>query len=385
MNQSFGVPGGRVGSLRVVANAARCGVMSSGAPETRVAVHGLPSDQLEHEARRRLSHGAGVARGIHRQVLIEGHFEPEALGLAARTARRWRASFHADLPEVARLHEETDPEHGVTTKMVLRSADGGEYESVHIPMGRGRHTLCVSSQVGCKMGCRFCETARMGLVRDLSAAEIVGQVLVARHVMGWPVRNVVFMGMGEALDNFDAVARALRVLTDRCGLGMAQERLTICTVGHVGGIRRLAELGYKRLDLSVSLNAANDELRSRLMPVNRCAPLSELQQALCEFRPRRNFVLGVNYCLMPGINDDRQDARDVAAFCRPIGRVMLNLIPYNPGNAPLTRAPDEDELERFVGLLREDGLPVRRRVTKGREAMAACGQLGNAELRRRSR
>jgi 23S rRNA (adenine2503-C2)-methyltransferase len=159
----------------------------------------------------------------------------------------------------------------------------------------------------------------------------------------------------------------------------------VCTVGHVHGIRRLAAAGFKRLNLSVSLNAPDDALRAELMPIARKVPLSELQQALSEYRPRRNFALGVNYCLMPGINDAREHAAGVARFCAPLQRVMVNVIPFNPGNAPLTRKPTEPEIERFIGWLRDEGLPVRRRITKGGSVMAACGQLGNVELRRARR
>lgn len=355
-------------------------------PTRRIALAGLTSDQVVSQARERLPAGAGVARRLYRQAVLEGRFEPESVGLGPRAARAWRDAFELRLPAVIRRVEEPG-EMGETVKLVLGLEDGLEMECVRIPMGRGRYTLCVSSQVGCKMGCTFCETGRMGLVRHLTAAEIVSQLLVARHVERWAIRNIVFMGMGEALDNADNLVQALRVLGDPGGLAIAQERLTVCTVGRAAGIRKLAELGFKRLNLSVSLNAADDETRSRLMPVNRVTPLAELQELLAGYRPRRNFALGVNYCLMPGINDDREDARRIADFCRPLGRVMINLIPYNPGNEPLTRAPSEPEVERFVGWLREEGLPVRRRITKGRDVMAACGQLGNVELRqlRRSR
>ena len=142
-------------------------------------------------------------------------------------------------------------------------------------------------------------------------------------------------------------------------------------------------MGWKRLNLSLSLNGATDDLRSQIMPVNRKTPLAELQRILAAYPQRRNFTLGVNYCLLPGINDRREDAAHVAAFCAPLGRVLLNLIPYNPGNAPLTRAPTDDEVVGFIGWLREEGLAVRRRITKGRTIMAACGQLGNADLRKR--
>jgi 23S rRNA (adenine2503-C2)-methyltransferase len=225
----------------------------------------------------------------------------------------------------------------------------------------------------------------MGLLRHLRTDEIIAQLLVARHRLGWKIRNIVFMGMGEALDNAKNVLQALRVLNDEAGLGIGQERLTVCTVGHVEGIRLLDRQGLKRLNLSISLNAANDPLRSALMPINRRTDLMELQRALIAYRPRRNFVLGVNYCLLPEINDAQSDARAVAEFCKPLGRVLVNLIPYNPGSRPLTRAPHEAEIERFIGWLREEGLPVRERVTKGRRVMAGCGQLGNPSLRRRHR
>ncbi len=344
------------------------------------AIHGLTNDELMKEARRALPRGHGFARRIHRMALLEGRFEPEALSLGAATCEAWRAAFSFELPQVVTLKTDEGPR-GTTSKVVLRLRDGLEVESVRIPMGRERYTLCVSSQVGCKMGCGFCETGRMGLLRHLSTDEIIGQLLVAKHRLGWTIRNIVFMGMGEALDNADNVMRALRVLNDPGGLAIAQERITICTVGHVRGIERLHREGMKRLNLSISLNATSDSLRSELMPINRCTGLRSLQGALAAYRPRKNFALGVNYCLLPGLNDSRSDARAVADFCEPLGRVLVNVIAYNPGSAPITRTPSEIEVERFIGWLRDDGLPVRQRVTKGRSVMAACGQLGNPSQR----
>jgi 23S rRNA (adenine2503-C2)-methyltransferase len=348
-------------------------------------IAGLTGPEFVAAAKARFGRGHGAASAIYRALMREGRFEPEQHGLGEQQSAAFRAAFRHALPEVLRTVQETTDDGGVTAKTVLRLADGLECESVLLPMGQGRTTLCISSQVGCKMGCGFCETGRMGLLRNLTAAEIVGQLLVARHVLGLPVRNIVFMGMGEALDNFDAVIQALRVLTDTSGLSMAHERLTVCTVGRVDGIRKLAAMGWKRLNLSVSLNAPDDALRSELMPVARKTSLAELQSALIDYRPRRNFALGVNYCLLPGINDAREHAAGVARFCAPLERVMVNVIPYNPGSAPLTRAPSEDEIDRFIAFLRDEGLPVRRRITKGRSVMAACGQLGNVELRRSRR
>jgi 23S rRNA (adenine2503-C2)-methyltransferase len=233
------------------------------------------------------------------------------------------------------------------------------------------------------MGCTFCETGRMGLLRNMTTAEIVSQVLVARHVLHLEFQNVVFMGMGEALDNADAVLPALHVLCDPGGLAIAQERITVCTVGRIDGIALLAEAGFRRLNLSVSLNAPTDALRAELMPIARKTPLAELQLALQRYRPRANFALGVNYCLLPGMNDAREHAAAIARFCEPLGRVMVNVIAYNPGTLPLTRPPTDDEVDRFIGWLRDEGLAVRLRITKGRSVMAACGQLGDVELRRK--
>jgi len=348
-----------------------------------VEIASLTCAELAKLARVRVPRGFGAARALYRSALGAGRFEPETHGLGAEACARWREHFRLSLPEPVRTQQE-DGDTGITAKVVLRLHDGLECESVLLPMG-DRATLCISSQVGCKMGCRFCETGRMGLLRNLTTAEILGQLLCARHVLGWSFRNVVFMGMGEALDNLEHVLAALRVMTDGAGYALAQEHITVCTVGRTDGIAQLAAAGFKRLNLSVSLNAARDELRSALMPVNRRTPLAELQAALASYRPRANFALGVNYCLMPGINDQRQDAAEIASFCAPLGRVMVNVIPYNPGLAPIAGAPDEAEIERFIGWLRDEGLPVRRRITKGRSVMAACGQLGNVELRRSRR
>jgi 23S rRNA (adenine2503-C2)-methyltransferase len=350
------------------------------APRPPIEIQGLTQDALVRAAREQLAAGAGRAREIYAQVMQEARFAPDVLQLNQASVTAWRETFKAEFLEPRHIVEEPGPL-GFTAKAAFRLADGLEVETVHLPMGRGRSTLCVSTQVGCKMGCRFCETARMGLIRHLSAAEIVGQILVARHRLGWRFRNIVFMGMGEALDNFDALVQALRVLNDSAGLAIGFERMTVCTVGHIQGIRRLASLGIKRLNLSISLNSTSDDQRAWLMPVHRTTSLAELQQTLMDYRPRANFALGVNYCLLPGINDTREDAKRVADFCRPLGRVLVNVIPYNPGNLPIAPAPSDTLVDTFVDWLREENVPVRRRIVKGRSVMAACGQLGNAELR----
>jgi len=334
-------------------------------------------------ARATLPRGAGVAAEIYRRAFREGAFEPEAHGLSRAAVVGWRSAFGLDPLEIRRTISEPGPDGRQTVKAVLGTADGLEIECVRIPMGRDRYTLCVSSQVGCRLACSFCETGKIGLVRNLEADEIVGQVVTAKALLGWPVTHVVFMGMGEPLDNAEAVVQALRVLADSRGFAFGQPKLTVCTAGHVEGLRRLAELRWPRLDLSVSLNAATDAQRDRLMPINRRVPLADLREALIAYRRTSRVVFAINYCLLPGFNDRRDDAAEVARFCRPLGRHLVNVIPYNPGSKPLTRAPTEDEVERFVGWLKAEGEPVQRRRTKGRSVMAACGQLGNLALRPR--
>jgi 23S rRNA (adenine2503-C2)-methyltransferase len=333
------------------------------------------ADDLQHAARAHFGadKGAGVARAVHAAAVRSGTFAPEQLGLSPRAAAAWRALAQLHLPEVAAEHREVT-EHGAVHKRVLRLADGETIESVHLPMGRGRSSLCVSTQVGCARGCTFCETGLRGLRRNLTAGEITAQV-VLQHRQQRP-HTIVFQGMGEPLDNLPGLLGALAVLTDRCGLGYAQEDLTVCTVGHVPGIDALRELGWKRLNLSLSLTCANDAGRARLMPHSVRYPLAAIQQALVGYRQRRNLALGIHWCLLPGSNDTPQDAAQIAAFCRPLGRVLVHVIPYNPGSQAIAAAPTDAQVTAFVGELRARGLPVRRRQTKGRSVMAACGQLG---------
>jgi 23S rRNA (adenine2503-C2)-methyltransferase len=271
---------------------------------------------------------------------------------------------------------------GELTKFVQQTADGLETESVAVPM-QGLHeewkTLCVSSQVGCARGCAFCETAQLGLVRNLTAGEIVGQVTAARGRFGADVRNVVFMGMGEPMDNLDAVIQAIRVLTDRSGLSFSTSRITISTVGRIQGIRRLASLGWRRLNVAVSLNAPNDDIRRRIMPISRTDPLLELREALLAYPLRKCQFFMVEYVLIPGINDAPGHARELAEFLRPV-QCVVNVIPYNPRHESPWPAPTEESVARFMTELTDAGQLCKRRVTKGRDQMAACGQLGNRSL-----
>jgi 23S rRNA (adenine2503-C2)-methyltransferase len=356
-------------------------------PETdgRVNILGLTRPAFEASAGR-VGRSRALGR-VYRRAFAEGRFEPGSEAIAKETAADLAARVTLRLPAVESVVEEEGP-YGTTAKALLRLDDGQRVECVRIPVARrvpepGPATLCVSSQVGCRMGCVFCESGRRGFARDLRPEEIVGQYAAARLTLGWDIGQIVFMGMGEPLDNFGGLAGALAVLLDESGPAFSQDDLTVCTVGLPAGIARLRDLGLKRLNLSVSLNAPDDGLRGDLMPAaSRCASLEALAAVLARYPQRRNFALGVNYCLLPGRNDGPGAAEGVASFLRaaaPAGRAVLNLIPYNPGASPVGRAPTEAEIESFSRRLQAAGAFVKLRSPRGRGLQAACGQLGRAD------
>ena len=319
--------------------------------------------------------GKGLAATLHARAVCDGAFEPLASGASPATDAAWRQLARLEMPTIVATTSEAAA-HGTVHKRLLQLADGRRIESVALPMGHGRTSLCVSTQVGCARACTFCETGRTGLLRNLTAGEITAQVTLQCRERR--PDSLVFMGMGEPLDNLDALLQALAVLTDRVGLHYAQERLTICTVGHVPGIASLRELGWKRLGLALSLNCADDARRAAIMPHSVRYPLCEIHAALRAYRQRANLALGLHWCLLPGINDGDRDVEQLAAFAAGLGRTVVHVIPYNPGSAPIARAPSDDEITSFITRLRKVGLAVRRRMTKGRSVMAACGQLGAA-------
>ncbi len=325
-----------------------------------------------------------------------------AAGMSHSSARdRYRESLlRAPLTAMPAISRMKQDEGGM--KFCLEAGRSGaatlETESVIVAMqsfhGHRWYTLCLSSQVGCRMGCAFCQTARMGLLRNLTAAEIVVQLMAARAILraaepmsrrpgdaAADIRNLVFMGMGEPLDNFDAVVQAIRVFTDPGGFNMPLSRITVSTVGRIDGLKKLTALNWPHLRLAISLNAADDDLRSALMPVNKAMPLAELRQALLEYPlPRRGRFL-IEYVLMKDVNDRPQDALKIAQWCRSLP-VTVNVIAYNPQQPAAFATPGEEELVAFVRQLRSLGIFAKRRVTHARDLMGACGQLGNSSLRR---
>jgi 23S rRNA (adenine2503-C2)-methyltransferase len=262
-----------------------------------------------------------------------------------------------------------------TQRHLMKLSDGLHVEAVAMPY-EDRVTLCVSSQVGCRFACSFCQTGAMGLARSLTPGEILGQVLRLRSASGQPDQpvNIVFMGQGEPLDNARAVSRAIFGLQDDQGPGMSWRRLTLSTVGVVPEILRLAELGERRPRLAISLNATTDEIRSELMPVNRKWPIAELLAAVRTLPWRTRERITFEYVLLAGINDSRDDARRLGALLRGLP-AKVNLIPWNELPGMAYERPSAQMIERFRLQVLSEGLDALVRYSRGTDIAAACGQL----------
>jgi len=273
-----------------------------------------------------------------------------------------------------------------TRKWLLRFADGQEAESVHIPE-EDRGTLCVSSQVGCILTCRFCHTGTQKLVRNLEPGEILGQLMLARDAIGeWPspregrmISNIVMMGMGEPLYNFDNVAKALEIVMDGEGISLSRRRITLSTAGVVPMMARCGqELG---VNLAVSLHAVRDELRDELVPLNRKYPIAELLQA-CRDYPGANNARRITfeYVMLRDVNDSLADARELVRLIRGIP-AKVNLIPFNPWPGAPYECSSNAAIRRFADVVMDAGYASPVRTPRGRDIMAACGQLKSASQR----
>jgi 23S rRNA (adenine2503-C2)-methyltransferase len=260
-----------------------------------------------------------------------------------------------------------------TEKWLIGLEDGLKVETVLIPE-EGHWTQCLSTQVGCALGCGFCRTTRGGLRRQLRAWEIVDQVVVARRALAeGHIRNIVLMGMGEPLANYDAVVRAIRLLLLPEGLDLSKRRITLSTCGMIPEMRRLASEGLG-ISLAVSLNATTDELRSRLMPINRRYPIEALLAACRELRLPPRSRITFEYILFDGVNDSPEDARRLVHLLSRI-RCKVNLIPHNPFPGSPYEPPTEERIVAFQRVLTDAHITAPIRRSRGAEISAACGQL----------
>lgn len=277
-----------------------------------------------------------------------------------------------------RLEQEQQADDGCR-KFLFALADDNLVESVLIPE-EGHFTLCLSTQVGCAQGCRFCLTARRGLTRQLSAGEIIGQVLAVRRLLptdGLPLSNLVFMGMGEPLANFDQLVKAITIISAPWGLNFSSRRLTVSTVGLAPLIPRLGQ--EVRVNLTVSLNAPDDETRSRIMPVNRHYPLAELLAACRSFPLPQHRRITFAYVLLKDLNDAPAQARLLARLLKGF-RAKINLIPFNYHPQLNFAPPPLERILEFQEILRAANYTVFIRESRGREIGAACGQLAGERV-----
>nr|MBA3709631.1 23S rRNA (adenine(2503)-C(2))-methyltransferase RlmN [Planctomycetota bacterium] len=306
---------------------------------------------------------AGFYQGARRFADIKG--------LPRELAERLDATLPVGALEEAQRQESRDG----TVKSLLRLHDGKLVECVSIPTAT-RHTICVSSQVGCAVGCTFCASGQNGVERDLLAGEIVYQVLF--HHLRRPVTNVVFMGSGEPLFNYDEVLKAIRVLADPQGMGLGRRRFTVSTSGVPKRIRQLAA-DEPQVTLALSLHAADDETRSRIVPLNRRWPLAELLEAMRDYSASVNRRMTLEYVLLADANMTDAHARSLAGVARRFG-AHINLIPFNPVSETPHQRPSTDEVRQFAAVVEAEGGHATVRGQRGADIDAACGQLRKRQL-----
>jgi 23S rRNA (adenine2503-C2)-methyltransferase len=325
-------------------------------------------------------------RQLSNWIYVHGARDFEAMTNLAKDFRGSMAGrFSLARPEIVTELISNDG----TRKWLLRAGPGIEFETVFIPEP-GRGTLCVSSQVGCTLNCRFCHTGTQKLVRNLTPGEIVGQLMIARDALGdWPstgenrrITNVVMMGMGEPLYNFENVKAALALVTDGDGLALSRRRVTLSTAGVVPMIKRAGEeIGSS---LAISLHAVRDEVRDVIVPINKKYPVKELLQACREYPGVSNARrITFEYVMLKGVNDSLADARELVRAISGIP-AKINLIPFNPWPGAPYECSDWAQIEKFAEIVNRSGYASPVRTPRGRDIMAACGQLKSASLKERA-
>jgi 23S rRNA (adenine2503-C2)-methyltransferase len=311
------------------------------------------------------------ARQIFQWIYRRGVSDVAAMTDLSRDLRATLAAeFAVTTPQVVTRERSTDG----TEKFLLQLVDGRQIESVFIP-DTPSMTFCLSTQVGCAMACSFCLTGKMGLVRNLSAGEIVGQVRVLAGALDLRDRkfNIVLMGMGEPLHNYDETMRALRILNDEHGFAMSPRRMTLSTVGVLPALDRMAREPIMP-NLAISLHAPTDALRGELVPLNRKYGVADIIAACKRFPLSKRSRITFEYVLLAGVNDSPEDARKLAKLLSGV-KSKVNLIPLNPAPGIPFERPSDAIVDRFAWTLAEHGLVVSVRKSRGRDIRAACGQL----------
>ncbi len=283
-----------------------------------------------------------------------------------------------ELPDILKID---DSGKTGSRKFLMELSDGGKVESVFLPEGK-RRTVCISSQIGCPLACKFCATGKMGFIRNLTTAEIVAQLYAIKREMGGRITNVVFMGMGEPLLNYNSVIKAARLIHHESGLNIGARKITISTSGIASRIRQLAD-ERQPFRLAFSLNATTDKVRSQLMPINLKHDLTACIDALQYYSSRMRQKITVEYIQLPGLNDFKDDADRLIKIVRKL-RAKLNIIPFNPIPNSTYRHPNQNELNRFYSIVEPAIETVTVRWSQGSDISAACGQLYAENEKRKS-
>ena len=342
--------------------------------DMKTALQSLFPEELQELCR---TAGQPAFRGqqLWQWVQVQGATRWDQMGNLPKALKDRLAETHT--PEPAKMLQESG-DSGGTRKWLVGLADGESIETVLIP-ARDWTTVCLSTQVGCKMGCVFCASGKGGFGRQLSAGEITAQFQLVAAAAGRRPDNIVYMGMGEPFDNYDEVLKSVRILNHPAGLNVGARRITISTCGVIPGIRRLAEEGLQ-VELSVSLHAPNHALRRKLMPVENRYPLDELLAACVDYTAKTKRFVTFEYTLIRGVNDSPREAEQLAARLRPFS-CRVNLIPLSPVAEFSGEAPARAAIDDFERTLANRGVSVTLRESKGKGVDAACGQLRRRTVR----
>jgi 23S rRNA (adenine2503-C2)-methyltransferase len=337
---------------------------------TRIDLAELDRPTLEAALAER-GHQSFRARQLFAWIYRRGITDLEAMTDLPRELRATLSSeFTLTTPQVVSREQSSDG----TEKFLLRLVDGRQIESVFIP-DTPSMTFCISTQVGCAMACAFCLTGKMGLVRNLTAGEIVGQVRVLAHAVDLRDKafNIVLMGMGEPLHNYDATMKALRMLADEHGFALPPRRVTLSTVGLLPALERLAREPFMP-NLAISLHAPTDRLRGELVPLNKKYGIADVINACKRFPLRKRSRITFEYVLLAGVNDSPEDARQLARLLAGV-KSKVNIIPLNAAPGIPFERPSDASIDRFAKIIAERGVSVSVRKSRGRDIRAACGQL----------
>lgn len=291
--------------------------------------------------------------------------------LSHKLIKIFQEEFHHTLPKISKIQKSSDG----TTKLLIEFLDGNQVETVLLPFWK-KYGLCVSSQVGCAMNCSFCHTATQGLKRNLTASEIVMQIIVAKNFLlkeeiTLPLTNIVFMGQGEPLHNFDEVKQAISIITDLHGLGIGKRSITVSTSGYLPGLKRFEELD---VNLALSLHSVKETVRGELIPINRAYPLPKVIKAIDEIELKKRQVVEYEYLLIQDVNDTTEDIDLLEKLLKNRSHV-INIIPFNPFPGSKYLRPCSTTINTFQQGLIQKGLRAMVRQTKGEDILAACGQL----------